>query len=105
MGRTRALLNLSILCAPIAIGLVMGLLVMSAIFEPISFGWFTLGLYLIGLALFLCAKWSLLRRGITISMGSSEASVWNRRAYRAGHTLMVFAIFATAALLEAVRLS
>jgi hypothetical protein len=105
MGRNHALFSLLILLGPLVVGLPMALLVAGAFFYPIGFGWLTLGLYSLGLALFLSAKLSLLRRGILISLGSSRMSTCNRRAYRAGYTLMALAILATFPLLKAVMLS
>ena len=101
MGQREALANALILYAPIAIGLVLMILTTSALAAPLGFAWFTLGLYFTGLALFLIAKSSVLRRGIRISLGSPQMSPWNRRSYRAGYALMILGGFATFALFMA----
>ena len=98
MGQREALANAVILFAPLAIGLVLTFFTLNAFAAPLGFAWFTLGLYVTGLALFLLAKVSLLRRGVWVSFGSAEMSAWNRRAYRAGYTLMVLGCLATFAL-------
>jgi hypothetical protein len=105
VGQREALANTFILYAPLAIGLVFTVFAVNAFAAPRGFAWFTLGLYFAGLALFLLAKVSLLRRGIRLSFGSSQMSPWNRRAYRTGYTLMVFGFFATLTLLVALGAS
>ena len=105
MGQREALANAFILYAPFVIGVTLALFAANAWAAPFGFGWFTLALYLAGLALFLLAKVSLLRRGIRFSFGSSQMSPCSRRAYRAGYTLMVLGFFATLALFTALGAS
>ena len=102
MGQREALANAFILYAPFAIGVVLAVFAANAWAAPLGFAWFTLGLYAAGLILFILAKVSLVRRGIRFSFGSSQMSPWNRRAYRAGYTLMVLGCFATFALFMAI---
>jgi len=105
VGQREALANAFILYAPFAIGLILAVFAANALAAPTGFAWFTLGLYFVGLALFLLAKFSLLRRGIRFSFGSSQMSPWNRRAYRTGYTLMVLGFFAMFALFMALGAS
>jgi hypothetical protein len=105
VGQREALANAFIVYAPFAIGLLLTVLLASAWATPLGFGWFTLALYLLGLALFLLAKLSLLRRGVRFSFGSAQMSPWNRRAYRAGYALMLLGFFATFAFFLALGAS
>ena len=100
MGQQQAAANLVIFLFPLAFAFVFGFFALNAYLEPYGFAYFTLGLYGLGLTLFLVAKLSLLRRGIPISFGSARMSPWNRRAYRSGYALMLVGAFATFVLVE-----
>jgi len=63
VGQREALANAFILYALVAIGLILAVFAENAWAAPLGFAWFTVALYLAGLALFLVAKFSLLRRG------------------------------------------
>ena len=89
MSQRSAAWNVGINLMPVALGSVF-FLAPSARFAPTRLLLLNSALYAIGLALFVAAKTSLLRRGRYISWGSRDMTIWNRRAYRAGYVLMLF---------------
>jgi len=101
MGKNSAAAAMLIFCGPLVVGLPFAVLGTYASVAPLGFACFTIALYALGASLFLLAKTSLLRRGALVSFGSARMSPWNRRAYRAGYTLMMLGCLATALLLEA----
>jgi hypothetical protein len=101
MGQRHALANVFVLHAPWLVALVL-VVILPATSAPVVFTRVTLSLLIFGLALFLLAKFSLLRRGIGISFGSAQMSTWNRRAYRGGYTLMLLGSLCALALLSAI---
>ncbi len=62
------------LIVPMVMGLVVAILIPSALRNPIGFAWVALSLYGLGLGLFLVAKLSLVRQGILMSVGSARMS-------------------------------
>jgi hypothetical protein len=105
VGQREALANALILYLPfVGLPFLLAAAVLSAIAAavPLAFAACTLAIYLIGFVLFLTAKISLLRKGLSLSFGSSQMSLWNRRAYRAGYALMGFAVLATLSLFKAL---
>ena len=100
MSQRNAAWNAAINLIPIAWGFVF-FLAPSARFSPTRFVLLNSALYAIGLALFVGAKGSLLRRGRYISWGSKDMTIWNRRAYRAGYVLMLFGTAGAIALIFA----
>lgn len=95
MRRQEAIANLVISFGPIASAAVFFPFVSQAILAPIEFGFFTLASYAVGLALFLLAKASLLRRGVLFSFGSGPMTPRYRLAYRTGYALMGLGLVAT----------
>ncbi len=89
MSKQSAIANAVILYAPISSSVIFVGFAVNALANPLGFSYFVIVMYIAGLALFLAAKISLLRRGIRVSFGSSAMSPWSRRAYRAGYALML----------------
>jgi len=102
MGRSEAIVNLILISAPLAIGLVVGMLAVPALKAPVAFGYFTLACLLLGFVLFLAAKWRLVRRGVLFSFGSSRMAPWPRRAYRLGYAFMALGTVCAVILVIAV---
>ena len=99
VGRESALLNLGIVLGPILVGLTLATCAANAAFNPVALPCFTLAVYALGLVLFLLAKISLLRRGISISFGLRQMPPWHRRAYVTGYALMGLGLLSTWAIL------
>jgi len=103
VGQREALANAFILYTPFVVGVVVAIFIANAWAAPLGFAWFTLALYALGLALFLAAKFSLVRRGIRFSFGSAHMSRGSQLAYRIGYALMILGLFAAFSLLVALR--
>ena len=99
MGVRQGVANLAIVGGPLVVGLLLTIASAGALIHPIASAWLTLAIYGTGLALFLVSKFSLIRRGIYLSVGSRNMSAWNRRAYRAGYLLMAIGLIGTLAIL------
>jgi hypothetical protein len=102
VSQRRAGWNAGINLLPIAFGSAF-LLARSARFAPIRFVVLSSALYAMGLALFVAAKMSLLRRGRYISWGSKDMTTWNRRAYRMGYVLILLGSAGAMAFIAAWR--
>ena len=93
MSQRNAAWNLAITLAP-ALGLPFIFLGPAAHAAPVQFFYISAFVYVVGLGLFVAAKASLFRRARYVSWGSKHMTVWNRRAYRTGYSLMVCGIVA-----------
>jgi hypothetical protein len=89
MSQAHALINLFILMGPLVLALVVGLVVMNSGLHPFGTATLSIAMYSVGFALFVAAKVSVMRRGHLISFGSGLMSLWSRRLYRLGYTLMI----------------
>jgi len=89
MRTLELLFNLLFVFGPVAAVLMLALVV-GATMQPVLFwGYLTLGLYAVGLGLFLAAKISILRRGkVFFGFGTKQMSPRFRTCYRLGYLLM-----------------
>lgn len=93
MSQRHAAWNLAVLVGP-AVGLPFIFLGPAAHAAPMPFFYISAFLYVAGLGLFVAAKASVIRQVRYVSWGSKHMTVWNRRAYRTGYSLMVCGIIA-----------
>jgi len=103
MSQAHGLANLAILLGPIAIGLILGLVVVNAGLRPLATATLSAAAYLLGFVCFVAAKISVIRQGHLISFGSRPMSRGYRRLYRVGYGLMVSAVVLTLGLLAAQK--
>ncbi|MBZ5534928.1 MAG: hypothetical protein LAO31_03150 [Acidobacteriia bacterium] len=89
MSQRHAAWTFVIQLAPIVLGAGLLLLTTLARRPPALLFFGMLSSYSVGFILFFVAKASLFRQGVYFSWGSNPMSLWNRRAYRAGYTLML----------------
>ena len=103
MGQPHALVNLFILLALPASGLILGVVVSTALVNPSGSAKLALGFYVLGFALFLVAKISVLRSGRLITFGARYMRPGYRFVYRTGYVFMIAgALFALGLLLRDV---
>jgi len=86
--RPDTLVMLVLLPGIAVLGLLLAVLMPMAMQQPVRFAWMTLALYAGGVASFVAAKISVVRRGVLVSFGSAPMSPGNRRLYRLGYVLM-----------------
>ena len=103
MFKEDALANLLLLLAPIAIGLLMGILVPGALRNPGGYARLALILYGIGFVSFAAAKIQNIRKGHLLSSGTSLMSPPAKWAYRIGYAFMMLGFFLTLAILVASK--
>jgi hypothetical protein len=103
MSQRHAALNYVIQLAPVVLGIGLLLIATSARTMPALFFIAMLSSYFLGLTLFFVAKASLFRQRVFFSWGSTQMSLWNRRAYRAGYALMLLGSFGALAFIIAWR--
>ena len=107
MWRREAIANWVILLGPAVLGILGAYISVFALHNPSGFiaatGGLILTLYGIGFALFLKAKLSLIRQGISFSFGSARMSPRFRRMYQAGYCMMGLAILLSLAVINATR--
>ena len=102
MFKKASIATVLITLLPIAIGLVMAMLLPTAIIHTKVFAHVTLWLYIIGFILFLIAKLSVIKNEKWFSVGSSHMAKGFRICYRFGYVLMVAGFIATLLLLAVI---
>lgn len=88
MRRGELWLNLVASFGPPAIGLVAAIMLPYIKQGQNNYILISLSLYFVGLILFLCAKWSIMKTGKLVTFGTSGMTQKNRWYYRLGYLLM-----------------